>query len=81
MGITAVTNGGGSFAKISFRKSSSEVLKEARMAPYWEYANDILVNRIFKEFSSEKVVHLDSPDEKFMFPRRRMYSLVLITVI
>lgn len=59
MGIYAETNINGSLVKIEVASSENGLLEKTRQKNHWDYASDVLVNRVFKVFNSEKIIKLN----------------------
>ncbi|SFB83796.1 hypothetical protein SAMN02745150_01021 [Brevinema andersonii] len=60
MGIYAETNSTGSLVKVEVGLSENGILDKARTKNNWDYASDLIVNRVFKVFHSEKIVKLNN---------------------
>ncbi|SFB84361.1 hypothetical protein SAMN02745150_01042 [Brevinema andersonii] len=66
VGITAITNGGGSYAKLALGDDREGLLEQSREIVYWQYASYPLVGRAFNSFTNnEVIVRLNENDLKY----------------
>lgn len=66
LGITAITNGGGSYAKLALGDNKEGLLKQSREITHWQYASRPLVGRAFNSFTNgEVIVRLHQDDLKY----------------